>query len=115
MSVAVRFAALVSICALLRAGAALAEPPPPPMQYVILSFDSAQHVEQWKRSRALAARTHSTFTYFLSCVYLLAPEHRAEYQAPGEPAGRSNIGFAASKEHVAVRRAQISLAKSDRP
>jgi peptidoglycan/xylan/chitin deacetylase (PgdA/CDA1 family) len=113
MPVAVRLAALVSACVLLPTGAALAEPPPPPTQYVIISFDSAQHVEQWKRSRALAARTHSTFTYFLSCVYLLSPERKLEYQAPGEKAGRSNIGFAASKEDVAARLEQIWLARAE--
>src|SRR5690349_21730425 len=107
MSVAVRVAALLSFCVLLPAGSALAEPPPPPTQYIIISFDSAQHVEQWKRSRALARRTHSTFTYFLSCVYLLSPEHRLDYQGPGEKPGKSNIGFAASREDVAARLEQI--------
>lgn len=112
MSVAVRLAALASACGLLPA-AALAEPPAPPTQYVIISFDSAQHIEQWQRSRSLAARTGATFTYFLSCVYLLSPEHKREYQGPRETAGRSNIGFAASREDVAARLAQIWLARSE--
>ena len=112
MSVAVRVAALLSTCVFFP-GVAVAEPANPPKQYVIISFDSAQHVEQWKRSRALAERTHSTFTYFLSCVYLLAPEHRAAYQGPGEPAGKSNIGFAASKDDVAARLEQVWLAKGE--
>ena len=112
MTVAVRLAALLSACLLAPAGA-MAKPPSAPTQYVIISFDSAQHVEQWQRSRALATRTHSTFTYFLSCVYLLAPEHKGEYQAPGEKSGKSNIGFAASKEDAAARLQQIWLARGE--
>jgi peptidoglycan/xylan/chitin deacetylase (PgdA/CDA1 family) len=112
MSVAVRLAALLSACAVMPS-AARGEPPMPPTQYVIISFDSAQHVEQWQRSRALAGRTGATFTYFLSCVYLLSPEQKREYEGPGEKAGKSNIGFAASKEDVAARLGQIWLAKSE--
>ncbi len=93
--------------------AALAEPPAPPTQYVIVSFDGAQHVEQWQRSRALAARTGATFTYFLSCVYLLSPEHKREYKAPNMKAGRSNVGFGTSTEEVAARLDQIWKAKSE--
>jgi len=113
MSFAVRSAAIVSMCACLAASLARAEPANPPTQYVIISFDSAQHVEQWKRSRALAARTGSTFTYFLSCVFLLSPEHKREYQGPGERPGKSNIGFAASEADVAARLQQIWLAQSE--
>jgi peptidoglycan/xylan/chitin deacetylase (PgdA/CDA1 family) len=112
MTVAVRLAALLSACMLAPVGAT-AKPPSRPIQYVIISFDSAQHVEQWQRSRALATRTHSTFSYFLSCVYLLAPEHKREYDGPGENAGKSNIGFAASKEDVAARLEQIWLARGE--
>jgi peptidoglycan/xylan/chitin deacetylase (PgdA/CDA1 family) len=92
---------------------ALAEPPAAPTQYVIISFDGAQYVEQWQRSRDLAARTGATFTYFLSCVYLLSPEHRQAYQAPGHKSGKSNVGFATSKEDVAARLEQIWRAHSE--
>jgi peptidoglycan/xylan/chitin deacetylase (PgdA/CDA1 family) len=112
MTVALRLAAFFSACLLAPAGA-VAKPPSSPKQYVIISFDSAQHVEQWERSRALAKRTHSTFTYFLSCVYLLGPEHKHEYDAPGEKPGKSNIGFAASREDVAARLRQIWLARGE--
>ena len=93
--------------------AALADPPAPPTQYVIISFDGAQNVEQWQRSRTLAARTGAAFTYFLSCVYLLAPEHRRTYKAPGMKAGRSNVGLGTSVEKVAARLDQIWLARSE--
>lgn len=90
-----------------------AEPPAPPTQYVIISFDGAQHIEQWQRSRRLAERTGASFTYFLSCVYLLSPEHKRQYKAPGMKPGRSNVGFGASKEEVAARLDQIWRAKSE--
>jgi peptidoglycan/xylan/chitin deacetylase (PgdA/CDA1 family) len=92
---------------------ALAEPPAPPTQYVIISFDGAQHVEQWQRSRELAARTGAAFTYFLSCVYLLSPEHRQDYQGPGHKPGKSNVGFATSRDDVAARLEHIWRARAE--
>ncbi|PAP95853.1 polysaccharide deacetylase family protein [Mesorhizobium wenxiniae] len=104
-----------SIASLAAAGAAVADPPAPvkPKQAVIISFDSARDISQWKRSRALAARTGAHFTYFVSCVFLLSPETRKEYTAPGKTSGKSNIGFAASKQEVADRLEQIDLAVSE--
>jgi len=78
-----------------------------PPQYVIISFDGAHDVAQWKRSRALAEKTGAVFTYFLSCVFLLSRETRDRYQAPGRSAGRSNVGFALSREEVHERLDQI--------
>ncbi|OHV87282.1 polysaccharide deacetylase family protein [Mesorhizobium sp. ORS 3428] len=100
--------------------AAFADPPqsPEPMpakpkQIVLISFDSAREISQWERSRALAKRTGAHFTYFLSCVFLLSPETRQQYIAPGKGAGKSNIGFAASKQEVADRLEQIRLAAAE--
>jgi peptidoglycan/xylan/chitin deacetylase (PgdA/CDA1 family) len=84
-----------------------------PRQVVAISFDGAQHVAQWKRSRALADRTGARFTYFLSCVYLLAPENRALYQGPELRPGRSNVGFGTSKEEVAERLGEIWTARQE--
>lgn len=81
--------------------------PAGPTQYVIISFDGAHDLAQWRRSRALAVNTGATFTYFVSCVFLLSPETRRHYQAPGRTTGRSNVGFAASKHEVADRLAEI--------
>ena len=91
-----------STAMLATAGAVFADPPAPPApakpkQIVIISFDSAREISQWQRSRALAKRTGAHFTYFLSCVFLLSQQTRAEYTPPGKSAGKSNIGFAASK------------------
>ncbi len=105
-----------STAVLTTAGAAYADPPAPPAkpkQIVIISFDSAREISQWQRSRALAKRTGAHFTYFLSCVFLLSPQTRAQYTAPGKSAGKSNIGFAASKQDVADRLDQIGLAASE--
>lgn len=100
--------------------AAMADPPEPPApmpakpkQIVLISFDSAREISQWERSRALAKRTGAHFTYFLSCVFLLSPDTRTEYTPPGKGAGKSNIGFAASKQEVADRLEQIRLAAAE--
>jgi peptidoglycan/xylan/chitin deacetylase (PgdA/CDA1 family) len=117
ISVALRNACLWSASAAFTIAAvvpgARAEPPALPMQYVIISFDGAQPIEQWQRSRGLAARIGATFTYFLSCVYLLSSEHKRNYQAPGHAPAKSNVGFAASTEDVAARLQQIWLAHGE--
>lgn len=82
-------------------------------QYVIISFDGALHNEQWERSRALATRTGASFTYFLSCVYLLTRETRGEYKPPDRHAGASNVGFGFSREDVALRLAHIWAARDE--
>ncbi|MEP9370855.1 polysaccharide deacetylase [Mesorhizobium sp. KR1-2] len=82
-------------------------------QYVIISFDGAHELAQWQRSRTLAARTGAHFTYFLSCVFLLSRDTRNQYQAPGKSSGRSNVGFAQSKDEVRQRLAQIWLARAE--
>jgi peptidoglycan/xylan/chitin deacetylase (PgdA/CDA1 family) len=95
---------------LLSASSALAGETP---QYVVISFDGAGPLEQWDRSRALARETGAEFTYFLSCVYLLPQDKRALYKAPRHVAGRSNVGFAASREDVAERLTQIWEARGE--
>ena len=98
--------------------AALADPPRSPVpakpkQIVIISFDNARDIAQWKRSRALAARTGAHFSYFLSCVFLLSKDTRKDYVTPTKGSGKSNIGFAASKDEVAERLEQINLAVAE--
>ena len=82
-------------------------------QYVMISFDGAGPIDQWERSRALAERTGARFTYFLSCVYVVAREDRAIYQPPRHGAGRSNVGFAESREDAAQRLNQIWTARAE--
>jgi peptidoglycan/xylan/chitin deacetylase (PgdA/CDA1 family) len=112
MSVA--FRVCVAACALLSASvSSVAHSGARPIQHVIISFDGAHDLAQWQRSRTLAAKTGARFTYFLSCVFLLSKETRHEYGAPGKGTGKSNVGFAQSKEEVAARLAQIRLARSE--
>ncbi|MGF7008590.1 polysaccharide deacetylase family protein [Aminobacter sp. BE322] len=110
------------VCVLLSASAmalpAIAGPAPKveevkAKQVVLISFDGAHDVRQWQRSRNLAARTGARFTYFLSCVFLLSRETKGEYHAPGRSAGRSNVGFAQSRQEVVDRLAQINLAAAE--
>ncbi len=82
-------------------------------QFVIISFDGAHDLAQWRRSRALAAKTGARFTYFLSCVFLLSRDTRREYRAPGMGSGKSNVGFAQSKQEVIERLGEINLATSE--
>ena len=118
MLVACRVALSVSLSVSLasvgpvQAGAIAIRPAAKP-QYVIISFDGAHDIAQWKRSRALAARTGARFTYFLSCVFLLSKDARGEYRAPGKKTGRSEVGFAQTKAEVATRLDEIRLAAAE--
>jgi peptidoglycan/xylan/chitin deacetylase (PgdA/CDA1 family) len=83
-------------------------------QVVMISFDGANDIAQWQRSRRLAAITGARFTYFLSCVFLLSPATKDAYQPPREVGRkRSNVGFAASQADVAARLRQIWQARSE--
>jgi len=109
-----------SLASLTATNAAFADPPKAPAaapakpkQIVLISFDAAREISQWQRSRALARRTGAHFTYFLSCVFLLSPDTRQQYAGPGKAAGKSNVGFAASKQDVADRLEQVRLAAAE--
>lgn len=100
------------------ASAALAEPGQDSVkvdrpQYVLISFDNSNGIAEWKRSRALAAKTGAKFTYFLSCVFLIPKDRRSSYVAPEHGPGKSNIGFAPSREDVAERLGQIWAARGE--
>ncbi len=103
------FGAVVSSCLLAFALPVSATPRPP--QYVVVSFDGANDIPQWERSRKLARETGARFTYFLSCVYLLSTDKRDLYHGPKARPGRSNVGFAASRGDVAGRLRQIWAAR----
>lgn len=108
-------AAAASLAALSCCGvvSATAQPVRPP-QVVMISFDGANDIALWQRSRRLAALTGARFTYFLSCVFLLSPQTRHAYHPPQEVGRkRSNVGFALSREDVAARLQQIWLARSE--
>ncbi|WP_274629870.1 polysaccharide deacetylase [Arvimicrobium flavum] len=82
-------------------------------QYVLISFDNSNGIAEWKRSRALADMTGARFTYFLSCVFLIPRDRRASYDPPSLPAGKSNIGFAPSRDDIAERLTQIWGARNE--
>lgn len=103
---------LTSIAALTFANAAAAQPAKP-AQTVLISFDGAHDVAQWRRSLALGEKTSAQFTYFLNCAFLLAPENKALFDAPLKGPGKSNVGFGKSKADVSDRlgliwRAQVN-------
>src|SRR6266571_4726041 len=74
-----------------------------PKQLVIISFDGAHDNKLWVRSQQLSEKTGAKFTYFLSCTYLMSPDERHAYQGPHQKRGRSNTGFAQTKEEVRER------------
>ena len=111
-------ASLVALASLCVASPALADPPRRAAkiadpQYVLISFDNSNGIAEWKRSRALAARSGAKFTYFLSCVFLIPKDRRSSYSAPGLGRGKSKIGFAPSKENVSERLRQIWIAHGE--
>jgi peptidoglycan/xylan/chitin deacetylase (PgdA/CDA1 family) len=109
MPPALRFATSLLSCLL--AVPAFAQPPQPKEQLVAISFDGANDLAQWERSRALARKAGASFTYFVSCVFLLTRKDRGRYPPPGHRAGASNIGFAPSSEDVAWRLREIWTAR----
>ncbi len=92
---------------------ALADPPSAPettrnKQLVIVSFDGAHDNALWEKSLAMAKRTGAHFTYFLSCTFLMTKaDAKQSYRAPGQKVGRSNVGFAQSREEIAIRAGHI--------
>lgn len=101
-------------------GTPTAPPPPPwmaplepgarPPQFVLFSFDGAGDHAKWGQFLAAAEASGARFTAFLSGVYLLPDERRAEYTGPGHAPGRSSVGFGGTAEEVRVRVADITAA-----
>ena len=81
---------------------ALAQGAQPP-QFVLFSFDGAGDHDKWQRFLAAAKDSGAHFTAFLSGVYLLPDERRAEYTGPGHDPGRSSIGFGGTPDEVRTR------------
>jgi peptidoglycan/xylan/chitin deacetylase (PgdA/CDA1 family) len=73
-------------------------------QMVIVSFDGAHDNRLWEKSLDMGKRTGAHFTYFLSCTFLMTKaDGGRSYQAAGHKAGRSNVGFAQSRDEIAQR------------
>ncbi|MEU5041484.1 polysaccharide deacetylase family protein [Streptomyces griseorubiginosus] len=66
-----------------------------PPQFVVFSWDGAGEDSQklFSHFREVAKENHATMTYFLSGVYMLPEDKRAEYRPPQHSPGRSDIGF----------------------
>lgn len=92
---------------LLTASSVAAQAEEKPKQLVIISFDGAHDNKLWVRSLDLSRKTGAKFTYFLSCTYLMSPDERHAYQGPHQKRGRSNTGFAQTKEEVRERLGHI--------
>ncbi len=103
----------LALAVLISPGAALAADTAKPDQIVLISFDGAHDTMQWRRSLALGQKTGAKFTYFLNCVFLLSPENKGLFDAPGKGAGRSNVGFGKSKADVSARLGHIWRAHVD--
>lgn len=85
-----------------------ARPPGKEKQLVIVSFDGAHDNALWEKSLTMARRTGAHFTYFLSCTFLMTKaDGRQSYKAPGQKTGRSNVGFAQSRDEIAMRAGHI--------
>ena len=97
----IAFATAVSFLALTHA--TVAAQPAKPIQTVLISFDGAHDVVQWRRSLKLAEETGAKFTYFLNCSFLLSPENKGRFDAPGNGNARSNVGFGKSQSDVSAR------------
>ncbi|MBB5576467.1 peptidoglycan/xylan/chitin deacetylase (PgdA/CDA1 family) [Rhizobium paranaense] len=101
-----RFVSFTSL-ALSFALPAIAEAQEKPKQLVMISFDGAHDNALWTKSREIASRNGAHFTYFLSCTFLMNRDQAKVYQAPGQRAGKSNVGFAKSEDDVHTRIANI--------
>ncbi len=88
---------------------ALAEEPltAKPKQLLLVSFDGAGDNTLWQRSRDFGRKANIRFTYFLSCALVIAKPDAATYKGPHHKVGRSNIGFAQSREEARTRLAHV--------
>ncbi|CAD7024692.1 polysaccharide deacetylase [Pseudorhizobium endolithicum] len=81
----------------------LASEPDRTRQLLLISFDGAGDNALWQRSRNFARTAQVRFTYFLSCSLVIAREDAGLYKGPHHKAGRSNIGFAQTREEARTR------------
>ena len=64
-----------------------------PPQFVVVSFDGAADPVLMQHWGDVSAASGAHLTFFLSAVYLLSQQARADYQGPGHAPGASAIGF----------------------
>ncbi len=89
-----------------------------PPQLVLLSFDNCKEIDRWQdllqftRSRREAGK-RIELTFFLSGVTLIPDAERRGYAGPGQPPGRSKIGFGGSADEVATRARLINQLRAE--
>jgi hypothetical protein len=81
-----------------------------PPQFVLFSFDGAGSHEHWQRVLTASKAVGAHVTGFLSGVYLLPHDRKADYTGPGHEPGESAIGFGGSAEEVRTRIADLNAA-----
>lgn len=84
-------------------------------QFVVLAFDGSRSLQMWEKTLDFADQMKAKgfpihYTYFLNAVYFLDPAHQKLYQAPGQKAGVSNIGFAFGKSDTLARIKEVNRA-----
>lgn len=85
-----------------------------PPQYVIFAFDGSYTNEVWQYSRDFTKKQankniDTRFSFFINPVYLVTPENKSIYKAPGKYRG-SAIGWGDDKQDVAARIDQMNEA-----
>src|SRR3954465_4234434 len=83
-----------------------------PPQFVLFSFDGAGSHEHWQKMLDRSRRVgNTTFTAFLSGVYLLTDAQRNQYIGPGHLPGKASISFGGSPDEVKTRIDDLNTAK----
>ncbi len=82
-----------------------------PPQFVLFSFDGAGAHEHWQKMLEISQRSNARFSAFLSGIYLLTDDQKAQYTGPGHPAGKASISFGGSPDEVRTRIADLNTAK----
>ncbi|MDD5050646.1 MAG: hypothetical protein PHV93_02815 [Candidatus Pacebacteria bacterium] len=77
-------------------------------QFVLLSFDGSKSVDMLNEILAFKQRLKDEgksvhFTYFINAAYFLGQGSAYLYQAPGEPPGKSMIGFSDYVKDIPLR------------
>lgn len=81
-----------------------------PPQFVLFSFDGGGSHPHWTRVLPLAKKSNARVTAFLSGIYLLPDNRRAEYTGPGHGRGRAAISFGGSDDQVTLRIEDLNAA-----
>ncbi|MDD4989113.1 MAG: hypothetical protein PHV42_01670, partial [Candidatus Pacebacteria bacterium] len=77
-------------------------------QFVVFSFDGSKSVDMLNETldfeKKLAGEGKPLhFTYFVNAAYFLSQSTANLYQAPGQPVGKSMIGFSDYKKDIPLR------------